>query len=558
MAYQALYRQYRPQSFDDVVEQQHVVKTLKNTVKTKKTAHAYLFCGTRGTGKTTMAKLFARALNCLNPEDGNPCNRCEVCEGIINGTILDVTEIDAASNNSVDNVRSIIDEVVYTPTKAAKKVYIIDEVHMLSSGAFNALLKTLEEPPRHVIFILATTEPHKLPATVLSRCQRFDFRRITVDGIADRLHKIVEEIGISITKEALYFIASLAEGALRDGISILDQCIATGKTTMDLNLVQEVAGIASGRLVLDTVKALNERNVNESILNIDKLFLEGKDSGHFLQKVIQLYRDILVYKSTGSTDNLLSMTDEVRAAIPALTSKVSFDEALAIVRVLSDLEAGIKWSTSPRILLETAFMRVCSREISRDGDTLSEKIKLLESRIRALEEGMSSNTETVYNNSNSGQQSLKVEASNTELPKYTDKKRNAKEREVEYNAKGKEVEYNTAKTFSGWDKVLQELKDKGRRAVVANLEETEAVWVDNGTIGIVIPKVDAFKKRVLSKAENVEAIEEALKHVSGKPLKFRINTAETDMVKEDVKEEIPDKLLQFAKDKGIEVGIIDE
>ncbi|MDD4296247.1 MAG: DNA polymerase III subunit gamma/tau [Ruminiclostridium sp.] len=558
MAYQALYRQYRPQSFDDVVEQQHVVKTLKNTVISKKTAHAYLFCGTRGTGKTTMAKLFARALNCLNPKDGNPCNLCEVCEGIINGTILDVTEIDAASNNSVDNVRSIIDEVVYTPTKAAKKVYIIDEVHMLSSGAFNALLKTLEEPPEHVVFILATTEPHKLPATVLSRCQRFDFRRISIDGIAERLQKIVEEIGISITKEALYFIASLAEGALRDGISILDQCIATGKTTMDLNLVQEVAGIASGRLVLDTVKALNERNVNESILNIDRLFSEGKDSGHFLQKVIQLYRDILVYKSSGSTDNLLSMTDEIRTAIPALTKIVSFEETLAIVRVLSDLETGIKWSTSPRILLETAFMRICSREISKDEDALSEKIKLLENRIRALEEGVPVNTEkTVYNNIISGQQSIKAEAPNTELPKHTDKKRNAKVIEVEYN-KEKTVASNTAKTFSEWDKVLQELKDKGRRAVVANLDETEAVWAGNDTIGVVIPEGEAFKKRVLSKAENVEAIEEALKNVSGKSLKFRINTVESDMTKEDVKDELPDKLLQFAKDKGIEVGIIDE
>jgi DNA polymerase-3 subunit gamma/tau len=215
MNHQALYRRYRPKTFDDVVEQQHVVTTLKNTVISGKPAHAYLFCGTRGTGKTTMAKILARAVNCLEPEDGNPCNKCEVCTGILSGTILDVIEMDAASNNSVDNVRDIIDEMVYTPSQASYKIYIIDEVHMLSSGAFNALLKTLEEPPEHVLFILATTEPNKLPATVLSRCQRFDFRRISTGGIMERLLLIAKETGINLTDEAAYFLASLAEGALR-------------------------------------------------------------------------------------------------------------------------------------------------------------------------------------------------------------------------------------------------------------------------------------------------------------------------------------------------------
>ena len=296
MAHQALYRVYRPQTFNDVVEQQHIVTTLKNAVMSKNTAHAYLFCGTRGTGKTTMAKIFARAVNCIYPVDGNPCNECEICSGIIDGTILDVIEIDAASNNSVDNVRALIDEVIYTPTKASKKVYIIDEVHMLSIGAFNALLKTLEEPPEHVMFILATTEAHKMPATVLSRCQRFDFRRITNKGIAQRLLSIAQECGVALSNEAANFIASLAEGALRDGISILDQCISTGHDKLDLELVQGVIGVAPNEIIINTLDYLVNRQNKEVISQIDLIFSEGKDSGQYIRKLIQFLRDVLVYK----------------------------------------------------------------------------------------------------------------------------------------------------------------------------------------------------------------------------------------------------------------------
>ncbi|NLY18311.1 MAG: DNA polymerase III subunit gamma/tau [Clostridiaceae bacterium] len=568
MAYQALYRQYRPQVFDDVVEQKHVVKTLKNTVISKKAAHAYLFCGTRGTGKTTMAKIFARAINCLNPVDGNPCNRCEVCEGIINGTILDVIEIDAASNNSVDNVRSIIDEVVYTPTKASKKVYIIDEVHMLSTGAFNALLKTLEEPPEHVVFILATTEPHKLPATVLSRCQRFDFRRITVGGIAERLNRIAGETGVKVTGEALQFIASLSEGALRDGISILDQCISTGKEPIDVSLVREVVGIASGKLVLDTVVALNERNIKESILNIDRLFSQGKDPGHFLQKVIQLYRDILVFKSLGSTENLLSMTDDAREAIPALSKSVPDEMILAAIRELSDLEAGIKWSTSPRILLETAFIRICTREISRCDDDLDVKIKLLESRIRELEEKLSQSGETTFrhekdkteNNSEYNKDSIEnssknneeamAESRNNDLVRTLRKSGDDGARE----SRDKRAE---SEKFSEWNSVLNELKNKGRMAIVANLTETKARWAENETIEIVVPEEDSYKKRMLSKGENLEIITEVIEDITGKPLKVKVVTESAGKPESEENEDIPERIIKFAKQKGIKFDVIE-
>ena len=330
-----------------------------------------------------MAKIFARAVNCLQPRQGNPCNECAVCRGILDGTILDVVEIDAASNNSVDNVRGIIDEVVYTPTHARKKVYIIDEVHMLSAGAFNALLKTLEEPPQHVMFILATTEPHKLPATVLSRCQRFDFRRISPDGIVKRLMYVAHEAGVTLAEEAAYFIASLSEGALRDAISILDQCIATGKNPLLPEDIHEIIGVAPNLLVLETAGFLIDRDAKGAVEAIDRLIADGKEPAQFLQSIIQLFRDILVYKAGSSVEPLLSMTGEDRARIPALAEKLSLTEALMAVRELTDLEAGIRWSSSPRILLEMAFLRICEREMSRDEDKLADRIRLLEQRIRA-------------------------------------------------------------------------------------------------------------------------------------------------------------------------------
>ncbi|HPU41417.1 MAG TPA: DNA polymerase III subunit gamma/tau, partial [Acetivibrio clariflavus] len=294
MSYLALYRKWRPMVFEDVVEQEHVVKTLKNSILAGRIAHAYLFCGTRGTGKTTMAKIFSRAINCLNSKDGDPCNECEICKGILNGSLLDVIEIDAASNNSVDNVREIRDEVVYTPSKARYKVYIIDEVHMLSTGAFNALLKTLEEPPGHVVFILATTEPHKLPATILSRCQRFDFRRIPVESIVKRIGYIAENSGVSIEEEGLRLIARMSDGALRDAISILDQCISLGNKHLTYEDVLSIVGIVNNTFVADVVDAINTKEVDRVLQLINVLVMDGKNITQFVSDLILYYRNLLI------------------------------------------------------------------------------------------------------------------------------------------------------------------------------------------------------------------------------------------------------------------------
>ena len=294
MAYTALYRKFRPKNFNEMVGQEHITKTLKNQIIANRVGHAYLFSGGRGTGKTSAAKIMARAINCLHPkEDGEPCNECEICKAILEGSLTDVVEMDAASNNSVEDVRAIRDEVNFLPTVAKYRVYIIDEVHMLSTGAFNALLKTLEEPPEHVKFILATTEPQKIPATILSRCQRFDFKRITVENIAKRLKIISQESNIDITNSALQMIAVLAEGALRDGISILERCSQDTEGTIDENKIRELVGMPKLELVKEITQNLIEEEPEKSIDVTDTVIGEGKDLDNFLWEVIKYIKDIL-------------------------------------------------------------------------------------------------------------------------------------------------------------------------------------------------------------------------------------------------------------------------
>jgi len=547
-SHQALYRTYRPQTFDDVVEQQHIVTTLKNAVMSRKIAHAYLFCGTRGTGKTTMAKIFARAVNCLNPADGNPCNECEICRGIIDGTILDVAEIDAASNNSVDNVRNIIDEVVYTPTRAYKKVYIIDEVHMLSIGAFNALLKTLEEPPEHVIFILATTEPHKLPATVLSRCQRFDFRRITSEGIAKRLLAISKECGVTLSQEAALFIASLSEGALRDGISILDQCISTGTEQLDLDAVQRIIGVAPGTVIINTMDSLAERNSKEVISQIDLVFSEGKDPGQFVHNLIRFLRDILIFKTTKNPSHLYSVTDEEKKAVQYFAGKLSMDFGLAAIRELTDLEAAIKWSSSQRILIETVFLRICSREISSSEKDLPERIKLLEERIRSIEEGILKGG--ICSGSINAKPQVQEKKEKTARGNTGNIMENNEEKKTGGAPADNRPQFNP---YPEWNNVLRELSSIARMKLYSSLISTAAVRVDENTVGILLNEEDEFKNRILNDNENITAIMEAIRRCTGKELQVIVLNDRKESVQDS---EVHEKILDFARRKGVKLDIL--
>lgn len=358
MAYTALYRKFRPLNFDEMVGQEHITTTLKKQIIAGRVGHAYLFNGGRGTGKTSAAKILARAVNCLNPHDGEPCNECEICRAILSDSLTDVVEMDAASNNGVEDIRAIREEVNFLPTRAKYRVYIIDEVHMLSTGAFNALLKTLEEPPEHVKFILATTEPQKLPATILSRCQRFDFKRISNEDIIKRLKIICKDSNIDITDEALKIIAVLSEGAMRDAISILERCAGEQNGVINENIVRDLVGIPKKLQIYSIVKSIIESNVDEVINNTNRIVNEGKDIDNFLWEIIKYIKDILVYKSS---KNLEIYNEEEKKQIDELDKKVSKERLLHLIYELSELSSTIKWSSQKTVMFEAGMIKACMK-----------------------------------------------------------------------------------------------------------------------------------------------------------------------------------------------------
>ena len=352
MQHKALYREWRPSSFEQVVEQGHITKTLKRAVVTARIAHAYLFCGTRGTGKTTLAKIFARAVNCLNPVEGDPCNKCSICRKSLDETLIDIAEIDAASNNSVDNIRKICDEVKYMPGLSKYKVYIIDEVHMLSTSAFNALLKTLEEPPAHVIFILCTTEPNKLPATVLSRCQRFDFHRITTKGIKERLRIIANSEKQQISEEALDMIARISFGALRDAISLLDQCISASDDVIEVKDVLNCAGLIDDQSNAKVTQALIENDITEILNSVNEVISEGKSPARFLSGLLGYLRNILVCMNVQEPSRFIEADDSAIIEMKRLSSLMDTDTVIRYIKELSENEAVLKRASQPKTYLE--------------------------------------------------------------------------------------------------------------------------------------------------------------------------------------------------------------
>lgn len=382
MAYQALYRKWRPASFDDVIGQGHIVSTLKNEIISGKSAHAYLFCGTRGTGKTTCAKIFARAINCLNPKNGSPCNECEICRGVNNGSIMDIVEIDAASNNGVDNIREIREEVSYSASQAKYKIYIIDEVHMLSAGAFNALLKTLEEPPAHVVFILATTEAHKLPATITSRCQRFDFKRISVKDITLRLGQVCLAENIEADNDALSDIAYLADGAMRDALSMLDRCVSAVNEKITEKTVRDVLGIASDELTDRCLDAFSDNNTSLALGCINEVVLSGKDLTNFIMKLIVRLRDLLICRVCDDYEKLFEYPKETTDSIKKRSALFDNARISEIINILNSSCADAKYSKSARTVFELAFIKICDSSLNASYDALLSRIEALENRIK--------------------------------------------------------------------------------------------------------------------------------------------------------------------------------
>ncbi|NRD77440.1 DNA polymerase III subunit gamma/tau [Bacillus sp. BRMEA1] len=384
MAYQALYRVWRPQTFFDVVGQEHVTKTLQNALLQQKTSHAYLFSGPRGTGKTSAAKILAKAINCEHAPVAEPCNECAACRGITNGTIPDVLEFDAASNSRVEEMRDVLDKVRFAPTAVNYKVYIIDEVHMLSISAFNALLKTLEEPPKHVIFILATTEPHKIPLTIISRCQRFDFRRITAQSIVNRMKLILQETGVNCDDNALQLIARAAEGGMRDALSLLDQAISYSEDRVTVEDALTVTGSVSQGFLNKMAAAFREKDVVKGLEALEELLFHGKDPARFIEDLILFYRDMLLYKTAPKLEESLErvlLDDEFRR----LTEEMSTAEIYQLIDLLNKTQQDMRWTNHPRIFLEVAIVKLCQLDVKQTMQAQPENMEQLLSRIDQLE-----------------------------------------------------------------------------------------------------------------------------------------------------------------------------
>ena len=381
-AYQALYRKYRPQTFDDVVGQQAVTQTLKTQLQKDQLSHAYLFTGSRGTGKTSCAKILAKAVNCLNPVDGNPCNCCAACRSIDSGSCMDVLEIDAASNNGVDNVRDLRDDAVYTPSQVRKRVYIIDEVHMLSISAFNALLKIIEEPPEHLLFILATTELHKVPATILSRCQRFAFRRISQEDIAARLQYAAYQENIDLDDGAARVLARMADGALRDGLSLLDQCASATAGELTAQRVYECLGIAGEQTAGEMMGYIARHETKNALALFNRLYADGKDLSAMLDELICLARDLLVLKTApGAGLTMLSGVTQEQVAL-ALAKEISDGELMRMMNLLQQTLAGFVRSSSRRLDAELCVLNLCQPELSLDAKAMNARLTRLEEQLR--------------------------------------------------------------------------------------------------------------------------------------------------------------------------------
>ena len=508
MGYTALYRKFRPQTFEEMVGQEHITRTLKNQIIANRVGHAYLFNGGRGTGKTSAAKILARAINCLNPKDGEPCNECEICKGALSGALTDIVEMDAASNNSVEDIRSIREEVNFLPTKAKYRVYIIDEVHMLSQGAFNALLKTLEEPPEHVKFILATTEPQKLPATILSRCQRFDFKRISNEDIIKRLEIVSKESNIEITKQALNIIASLSEGAMRDALSILERCVQDGENNIDENKIKELVGIPKITYIHGITEAIIEYNIDKAMETITKVLEEGKDLNNLLWEIIKYVKDILMVKTNQKLD---IYNEQDFKNLKELSEKVTKERAIKLIYELSKLESDMKTSTQRLIVFQAGIIKLCSNE----AETVSQM--------------QNTNTDGTSGNSDIYARLDKIENYLRTLGRTTRTVTTERRTSKDETEKTKTINTDAiagigrnSKPAQYWKEIVNNFKKNGKIMLYTNLLNTEAVEINDMTIGIEFPKgLTPFGKTVLEKAENMKEISNQVSIACGKEMNIK-------------------------------------
>ena len=508
MAYTALYREWRPKSFQDVVGQEHITITLKNQIKNQRAAHAYLFCGTRGTGKTSTAKIMAKALNCLNLQEGEPCNECEMCKKINEGLAIDVTELDAASNNGVDKIRDIIDDVQYSPQEARNKVYIMDEVHMLSQGAVNAFLKTLEEPPKNVVFILATTDPQKLPITILSRCQRFDFKRISTENISARLRKIVHEQGVFADDNSLNLIARIADGAMRDSLSILDQAISMGGGKVEYSNVINMLGLVTNENLFKLTDAVIERNVEEAMNVIDEMVMAGKDLYLFIKDMISHYRNLLMVKVSNSPESIVDMSLENIELLREQGNRIRVEEIMRNIRILQDCEEQSRSSKQARLYLELSVIKLCKIEYDTSSEVMLIRINKLEDLIKSGKISVASHEDAEKSKKNM----VNKQAISSK------KKETLRETEDIINGDSK-VTIDMVKR--AWKDILESFKARRNMLIYASLMTGKPSSCEKGIIIVQYEEQFSFNKLRLEKEDNRKIVDEVFSEILKDKLKVR-------------------------------------
>lgn len=542
MAFKALYRRFRPKTFDDVVGQEHITRVLKNQILNDNIAHAYLFSGTRGTGKTSTAKIFARAVNCIDNNTGNPCNDCEVCRSILDDNIMDVVEMDAASNNSVDDIRDLKEKVKYPPSKGRYKVYIIDEVHMLSKGAFNALLKTLEEPPSHLIFILATTEPQKLPATILSRCQRYDFKRITVKEIVTTMKNICDELNIEVEERGLQLIARNSDGAMRDALSILDQCISFADEKVSYEYILELLGTVNSDIIFDMADSIIEKDLEKSLKTVDELIIIGKDIHQFIKDMINHFRNLMVSKASDKLNDIIDGTEETIERFKIQSQNIELSRIIAIIKLLSEAEVNSKWSSEPRIILETTIMKMLSPELDTSVDSLLARISNLESAVKRGKIVVEEKLEDTNTKSN-----IAKTVSKQVTKKETIKKEEDKKEEIIINKEINEnIDINDVMKI--WPDMMKKIKTE-KISIQALLSEGIPHDIEGNTLYVLFKDGFGFHKDAVNKDDNKKYIENTLNNILSSNINIKFMMEDEVGKKEDVVDSLTKEVIDvFGED----------
>ena len=512
MAYTALYREWRPKTFEDLVGQEHITTTLKNQIANDRIAHAYLFCGTRGTGKTSTAKIMAKALNCLNSKNGEPCNECEMCKKINSGLAIDVTELDAASNNGIDKIRELIDDTKYPPQEAKYKVYILDEVHMLSIGAVNAFLKTLEEPPANVVFILATTDPQKLPITILSRCQRFDFKRINNKVIMNRLRQIVDSKGVLSDDKSLDLISRSSDGAMRDALSILDQAISMDDGKIEYKDIVSMLGLVANDNLFELTSAIIERDIEKGMNVIEDVVVSGKDVYLFIKDLIHHFRNLLMSKVTNNPEEVLDMSIENIKLIKEQGCRIRTEEIMRDVRILQEAENNAKMSRESRLYLELAIIKMCKIEYDTSNEVILSRINKLEEGIKAGKISMAVNVNA--NNSGNNEHINKQSAHIKNNTNNTDKIGT-----VEPVNKDSKITVDEVK--KKWRDILEICKSRRQMIVYASLLTGKPVNCSEGIVTIEFENGYSQSKTRLEVAKNYQIVNEVISEGMGESLKAK-------------------------------------